>query len=88
MKKYYRVKQDTFLWEEGAILSHTEGSNGYEPIDDVWKKHEDSSEYISSAIVEKSPDWFERVYAVNLATRTVYKLREEAKELLAKSYKQ
>jgi len=60
MKKYYRVKKDTFIWEKGAIL-HQEGS-GYVAVEDVWNTVNIENEYISSSIIESQPDWFERVY--------------------------
>lgn len=82
--KYYRVKQDTFLWEKGAILSSN--SDGYVPTNEVWNKFEDQNEYISHNIVEKNPDWFERVYPINLLSKVVYKLRAEAKEHIAKEH--
>lgn len=85
--KFYKVLKDTFLWEEGAILKD-QNSGQYVPVDDVFNKVEDQSEYISAKIVEKSPEWFERVYAVDLLTKTVYKVKAEAKLLLEKNYKE
>ena len=82
--KYYKVIKENFLWDVGAILKLIE--KGYVPIDDIYKKHE-GNEYITLNIVESSPDYFERVYKVDLATRVVYELKEKAKELLSKSYK-
>lgn len=62
--KYYRVRNDTFLWQAGAIL-HKNDAGGYVAIEDVW----DSvpivySEYISASIVEHegNAEFFERVY--------------------------
>ena len=81
--RYYRVIKDTFLWEEGAIITNKDNSSDqYRPIDDIYKKFEDSNEYISAMLIEKNPEWFERVYAVNLLTKTVYKVKNEAKALL------
>ena len=84
MNKFYKVIKDNFLWEEGAILKQTQNGTGYEPVDDLYKKHE-GNEYITSVIVENSPETFVRVYPVNLVTRTVYKLKEEAKAIMSKS---
>jgi len=87
--KYYKVIKDNFLWEDGAILClNSEGSTGegYSPINDIFKKHE-CNEYITANIVEESPDYFERVYKVDLATRIVYETKEKAKELIAGLYK-
>lgn len=91
MKKYYRAKQDSFLWVKGAILvSYKElGScmESYRPVDDtdIWDTTEfNGEECISAPIVEKNPDWFERVYPVNLLSKIVYKLKAEAQEMMSK----
>lgn len=84
--KYFRVIKENFLWEVGAILKLRDAGDGYIPVDDIYKKH-DGSEYITSKIVEGSPDYFERVYKVDLVTRVVYEVKDKAKEILAKSYK-
>ncbi len=87
-KKFYRVVKENFLWEEGAILRLTEpNGDGYTPIDDLFKKHE-GDEYITAEIVEKSPEYFERVYKVDLATRVIYETKDKAKELFSKQFKQ
>lgn len=85
--KYYKVIKENFLWDVGAILSAGGNSNGYTPIDEIFRKHEDHSEYISTHIVEESPEYFTRVYKVDLVTRTCYEVKEKAKELLEKSFK-
>lgn len=84
--KYYKVIKENFLWEVDSILSNAGMDNGYRPVDDVFKRH-DGNEYITSDIVENEPEYFQRVYKVDLATRVVYEVKERAKELLAKSYK-
>lgn len=86
MAKFYRVTQDTFLWEKGAILTDEKNSSGYSPINDLWNKLEKQDEYISTQLVEKNPDWFERVYPVDLLTKTVYKLKDAAREHFAKQH--
>jgi len=49
--KYYRVIKDTFLWEKGAILKQcTNGNHGYEPIEDIWNKTENQTEYITTKL--------------------------------------
>lgn len=89
MNKFYRVLKESPLWDEGAIISdETYGSgNGYKAIDQVYVHDKCEHEYISSPIVESQPDWFERVYPVNLVSKTVYKLKAEAKEILSKLHK-
>ncbi len=88
-KKHYRVKRDNFLWQVGAILENCANNGSYMPLDktDIWNVTEyNGGECISSRIIENNPEYFERVYAVNLLTKTVYKLKAEAAELMAKSY--
>lgn len=91
MKKFYKVIKTNFLWEKGAILTNdADDGKGYSPVSDIWNVIEDSGrdEYISDVFIEKNPEWFERVYSVNLLTKTVYKTKEEAKTLLNKEYKE
>jgi hypothetical protein len=89
MIKYYEVIRENFLWEVGAIIKNTANNNkGYEPIDDIFKIHEEDGEYISSKIIEDSPEYFRRVYPVNLATSIVYRVKEEAKAMVQKEYRQ
>ena len=87
MTKYYKVIKENFLWEVGAILVKEKNDNGYVPIDDVYLKVEDSTEYITTKIVEASPKYFKRVYKINLATRVLYETKDKAKELISKQYK-
>lgn len=83
--KYYRVLQDTFLWDKGAVLS-SEG-NGYRAVDEIFTKEFTGTEYISDKIIENNPEWFQKVYPVNLLSKTVYKVREEAKALIEENFK-
>ena len=89
--KFYRVIKDNFLWEKGAILQNTASGStgqGYQPISDIWDTTEhNSTEYISAKIIESNPEWFERVYQINLLSKTVYKLKAEAKEFTNKEFK-
>ena len=81
MTKYYRVKKDTFLWEEGAIISNTNTSGGYSPVEDIWNKTKDQNEYITSKIIEDdiNSDFFERVYADNLE-KMIFKTKDQLKD--------
>ena len=88
--KFYRVKKDTFLWDEGAILkfstAHGDGG-GYQAFDEMWEKEATGSEYISAKIIEGSPEWFERVYKVPSMTDVVFEVREKAKEIFNSKFK-
>ena len=88
MSKFYRAIKDSFLWKAGAII--TASPNSYRPIDQtsIWDNTEfNGEEYISARIIENNPDWFEQVYPVNLLTKTIYKIKAEALELINKEYK-
>lgn len=87
MDKYYRVKKDTFLWKEGAILKYSDGvsNGGYEPIQDIWDVANNEGEYISSQIVEDpvNAEYFERVYPDTIkgnVFKTADKLRAQYKK--------
>lgn len=89
--KYYKVIKENFLWEVGAILKHNQESigAGYKPVNDVYKKSEhDRNEYISEEIVENCPEYFQRVYKVDLITKVVYETKDRAMELMGKNYKE
>lgn len=64
MAKYYRVKKDTFLWKEGAILQD-QGKGQYVAVEDIWDAvAEVKGEYISAKIIESkdNAEFFDRVY--------------------------
>jgi hypothetical protein len=95
MNKFYRVKKDTFLWKEGAILKNmvpvTKGENGYRPIEDIWDTV-DHGDYISHHIIEhpNNSEFFERVYPdtiIGNLYRTKDQLVNKYKELFADSDK-
>jgi hypothetical protein len=82
---YYKVIKENFLFETGAILKQER--SGYVPVNRAFYTDavpDDCSEYISSKIVENNPEYFKKVYAVDLLTKTVYKIKEEALEILKK----
>ena len=87
MSKFYKVIKENFLWDTGAILEKSKSDNGYKSIDEIYNKFENhNDEYISTSIIENCPEYFERVYPVNLVTKTVYKIKEQAKAMLEKAY--
>lgn len=94
MNKYYRVKKDNFLWEEGAILvsfdkinvAVTPENKGYEPIEDIWNSTPvNGPEYISARIIEhpNNTDYFERVYPDTILGKFYY-----TKDQLVTKYKE
>lgn len=88
--KYYRVKQDTFMWKEGAILSHNpQEDKGYVAIEDVWNAVPTiGEEYISSRIIEDPANsgWFERVYPDTLMGK-IFHTKDQLVNLYNKSFK-
>lgn len=88
-KKYYRVIKENFLWHVGAILEN-DGGEGYWPMDrtTLWDVNDNNgSEYISSRIIESSPEYFVQVFPVHLLKNTVFKLKEEARLMLSEGFK-
>lgn len=91
MAKFYRVKEDNFLWRKGAILKKDTDDNGYYPIDDLWDTTENNDgEYITAKIVEDpvNAPYFERVYEVSKGKKAVYLVKEKAQELASKYYEE
>lgn len=91
MNKYYRVKKDTFLWAEGAIIEHkpNNGSPGYWAIEDIWDKTPvNGTEYISERIIEHptNSEFFERVYPDSIAGK-MYRTKDQLTELYKQSFK-
>lgn len=91
--KYYRVKKDTFMWDEGAILKYDGslgGHGGYQPVSDIWNAIDlkDVDEYISGHIIENNPEWFERVYEISVFGKITYGTKEAAKAAATKLFKE
>lgn len=89
MAKFYRVKQDTFIWKEGAILELD--SDDYVAIEDIWDvspRSNGSYEYISADIIEhpNNATYFERVYPDTLKGN-VYRTADQMREMYKKSFK-
>lgn len=93
MSKYYRVKQDTFLWDAGAIIksgTYNSGSEGYTAIQDIWDAVPTiGGEYISSKIVEHEGNsaFFERVYPDTLNGK-IFKTKDKILDFYKESFKE
>ena len=82
--KYYRVKQDNFLWQKDAILTNEKDINGYMAIEDIWDTTEfTKTDYVSTKIVENNPKYFERVYNNNLE-KHIFVTSNELKKIFNK----
>lgn len=57
----YRVLKDNFLWKKDAILKKAEKADGYISVDSLYDMPHTGAEYISSRIIENSPEWFEPI---------------------------
>lgn len=87
--KFYKVLKDTPLWEAGAVIQFCPelgSKGGYVAVEEIFNKEFTGKEFLGRRIVENSPEWFQKVYKVNLLTKAVYRVREEAKELFNKEF--
>lgn len=85
--KYYRVKKDTFLWKQGAILKQ-EG-NGYRALEDIWDAIPVvGGEYISTRIVEHRDNaaFFERIYQDTITGR-LFRTKDQLSVLYEETFK-
>lgn len=87
MTTYFRVKKDTFLWAEGAILSDRDNGQVM-PIEDIWNKTEKQTEYITRRIIEhpNNADYFERVYKDSI-TGNLYKTKDQLVDMYKAVFK-
>lgn len=82
MTTYYRVKQDTFLWKKGAIISRDKDGH-YKAIEDIWDATPAiKNEYISAPIIEadENAQFFERVYQDNLSGK-IFRTKDQLIEV-------
>ena len=95
MTKYYRVKKDTYLWIEGAIISNKKDRDRYKARNDMFNVETDIKELrdciencsVPACVVENSPEWFERVYKYKEWDRTIYLNREKMKKKMEEDEK-
>lgn len=87
MTIYFRVKKDTFLWAEGAILSD-KGDGCILPIEDIWNKTKNQNEYITRRIIEdpNNADYFEKVYKDSI-TGNLYKTKDQLVDMFKEAFK-
>ena len=89
--KFYRVKQNVPSLDAGAIIKFD--GDRYTPVNDLYNTEagdliveKNGRITFNSIAVEKSPEFFERVYEVKLLSKIVYKLKAEARELFQKEH--
>lgn len=88
MTKYYRVREDNFLWKQGAIITDSNVGQ-YTPIEDVWDQTpHNKTEYISARIIEDENNmvYFERVYKDSISG-TLFKTADQIKQTYKDSFK-
>jgi hypothetical protein len=87
MIKYYRVKKDTPMWKEGAIIANTHESTHYVPIEDIWDQvpgvTDDFYEHARVVEAPEASEFFERVYK-NDFDKAVWHTAEELRKLYGK----
>lgn len=87
----YKLLKALPQFAEGAILK--KDGDSYKAVSALYysvaAEESGATPSISAKYVEheSNSDWFQRVYEVNLVTKTVYKVREEALALIEKEYK-
>ena len=91
-EKYYRVKEDTFMWAKGAILefnSDIGSRGGYYAISDLWDAVELRDEYISANIIEAAGNdkFFERVYPIGDLKKRMFGSKIQAQAAAEALYK-
>lgn len=79
----YRVLEDNFLWKKDAILTKAHHGEGYVAVDTLYTMPETGTEYISSRIVENSPEWFEPIKET-VWEKFVEKVEEAKSDLVRK----
>lgn len=87
MQKFYRVKKDTFMWKEGAILTDQDKQQ-YVAVEDIWNAIESlHGEYISARIIEDkgNAEYFERVYPDTIKGK-IYRTKDQLTELYKNSF--
>jgi hypothetical protein len=88
-EKYYELLKALPSLEAGAILK--QDGDKYRPVSDIWNSEsaEGKTPSICGTYVEHASnvEWFKRVYAVNLLTKTVYKVKAEALAIMNKEFK-
>ena len=87
--KYYKVIKEHPLFVTGAILIK-EGQS-YKVLDPIYLKdipNSTSDNWTEGAeLIKNCPEWFQRVYKVDLLTRVLYEVKDKALELLNKGFK-
>ena len=89
---FYRVKKDTFLWKEGAILkleNYANGIRGYIPIEDIWNVAKgQKTEYLTAFIIEDpiNEEYFERVYPDTIGGK-IYRTKDQLVEAYKGAFK-
>lgn len=88
MSKFYKIIKDHPVWEVGTILELRDGR--YYPIDDLYVKDikgVNSDWCEGSDLIENQPEWFERVYKVNVLKQAKYLAKDAARKVHEELYK-
>ncbi len=90
MKRYYIVKKDTPIWQEGAIISNEQEAVYYRPVNDLYLRDDEFSSWYEGAPVvehEINTEFFERVYPVSTLGKMLYLSKEKAREATERLFK-
>lgn len=87
--KFYETLKPLPHLETGAILK--KDGDSYKALSDIWNTEaaDGATPSLGARYVEhaSNSEWFKRVYPVNLLTKTIYKAKAEALEMMSKEYK-
>lgn len=88
-EKYYRLTKDSATHKKGAIFQKKEVN--YSAISDLWDE-ESLKNGVSwaecPAVIENSPEWYERVYELSLLGKTKYAIKEIAQKRYEETYRE
>lgn len=85
--KHYRVKKNTFLWKQGAII-HDQNKGQYVGVEDIWDVVPTADEYISARVIEhpENAEFFERVYPDTLSGK-LFRTKDQLAEIYNNTFK-
>ena len=87
--KYYKLLQELPIWEKGAIVHQKDINSSYSLTDEIYFKGPKGTEdYMEGKeLVENCPEWFQRVYKIDMLTKVLYETKEKALDLINKNFK-
>jgi len=92
MAKFYKVIKDHPMWEVGCIISNKTDGDSYYPVhgDMYLKDIKGVTErwHEGDDLVENQPEWFQRVYEVDVLGKVKYLAKDAARAAYEQLYKE